>query len=168
MVSRRGKLTYAGRIVRGLARGQGDETPALPRSGRGLPSRKPKAPRARPPLAVPSSTYRFQFNKDFTFRDAEMLVDYLRDLGISHCYASPKFAAWKDSLHGYDVCSFEQVSAAAGGAAKFLKLACRLTKSGMSLVLDIVPNHMASDCANKWWLDVLEKGLGSPYAHWFD
>jgi len=36
-----------------------------------------------------SASYRLQFNKDFTFRDATGLLDYFSELGITHIYASP-------------------------------------------------------------------------------
>ena len=52
---------------------------------------------------IPTATYRLQFNKHFTFRQARDLVAYLRDLGISHVYASPFFRAGPGSLHGYDI-----------------------------------------------------------------
>ena len=40
---------------------------------------------------------------------------------------------------------------------------------GLGLVLDIVPNHMGiGGAANPLWLDVLEWGPDSAYAHWFD
>ena len=35
---------------------------------------------------IPSSTYRLQFNRTFTFQDARALVDYFDALGISHLY----------------------------------------------------------------------------------
>src|SRR5690348_9308092 len=38
----------------------------------------------------------------------------------------------------------------------------------MSLVLDIVPNHMATGSANPYWDDVLAHGKASRFAHWFD
>lgn len=39
----------------------------------------------------------------------------------------------------------------------------------MGLILDWVPNHMGiSGSTNVWWLDVLENGPSSPYAHYFD
>jgi hypothetical protein len=41
------------------------------------------------PFAVPRATYRLQFSRAFTFRDAERLVPYLDALGVSHVYASP-------------------------------------------------------------------------------
>ena len=54
----------------------------------------------------PQSTYRLQFrggDEGFTFADATAIVDYLTDLGITHAYASPYFAARAGSTHGYDV-----------------------------------------------------------------
>ena len=56
---------------------------------------------ARRPL--PESTYRLQFHAGFTFRDALAIVPYLRDLGITHCYASPYLKARPGSTHGYDI-----------------------------------------------------------------
>lgn len=39
----------------------------------------------------------------------------------------------------------------------------------LDLLLDIVPNHMGvNDVNNKWWVDVLEHGESSMYAHYFD
>ena len=52
---------------------------------------------------VPLSTYRLQFNRDFTFAQATRIVPYLAALGISHCYASPYLRARPGSTHGYDI-----------------------------------------------------------------
>src|SRR5947199_7264486 len=52
---------------------------------------------------LPEATYRLQFHAGFTFRDAARLVPYLRDLGITHCYASPYLRARPGSMHGYDI-----------------------------------------------------------------
>jgi (1->4)-alpha-D-glucan 1-alpha-D-glucosylmutase len=38
----------------------------------------------------------------------------------------------------------------------------------MGIVLDIVPNHMATGEENPYWEDVLRHGPDSPYARWFD
>ena len=51
----------------------------------------------------PESTYRLQFHAGFTFRDATAIVPYLRDLGITHVYASPYLKARPGSTHGYDI-----------------------------------------------------------------
>jgi (1->4)-alpha-D-glucan 1-alpha-D-glucosylmutase len=53
--------------------------------------------------AIHVSTYRLQFNRRFTFAEAARLVPYLRQLGISHCYASPFLKARPGSSHGYDI-----------------------------------------------------------------
>ena len=50
----------------------------------------------------PVSTYRIQFNKDFTFKDLEKDHTLLDDLGVKTIYASPVFEATPGSTHGYD------------------------------------------------------------------
>jgi maltooligosyltrehalose synthase len=54
-------------------------------------------------VRLPTSTYRFQFNYRFTLEKAGALIEYLSDLGISDCYASPLTLARPGSLHGCDV-----------------------------------------------------------------
>jgi (1->4)-alpha-D-glucan 1-alpha-D-glucosylmutase len=119
-------------------------------------------------LRTPSSTYRWQFNKQFTFRDALELTEYLHELGISDCYASPVFRARPDSSHGYDICDFNELSPVLGTSAEFDRWTDCLRNFGMGLLLDMVPNHMGADPGNPWWRDVLEKGEASKYAGWFD
>ena len=38
---------------------------------------------------IPGATYRLQLNHRFTFKDAQRIVPYLADLGVSDLYASP-------------------------------------------------------------------------------
>ena len=54
------------------------------------------------------ATYRLQLRGassgfGFTFADAENLLDYLDDLGVSHLYLSPILTPVAGSAHGYDV-----------------------------------------------------------------
>ena len=42
---------------------------------------------------IPSATYRLQFRNGVTFDTAIDLIPHLQNLGISHLYASPIFAA---------------------------------------------------------------------------
>ena len=44
-------------------------------------------------MTVPTSTYRIQFRNGMSFDRAATLVPYLKQLGISHLYASPVFTA---------------------------------------------------------------------------
>jgi (1->4)-alpha-D-glucan 1-alpha-D-glucosylmutase len=121
------------------------------------------------PLRIPRATYRLQFNREFTFNQANEIVPYLAALGISHCYASPILKARPGSMHGYDIVDHNSINPEIGSAADLDRLVDTLHKHGMGLVLDIVPNHMGvmgSD--NAWWLDVLENGESSMYANFFD
>lgn len=119
-------------------------------------------------MRIPSATYRVQFNLNFRFADAQALVPYLHDLGISDLYASPRFKARKGSSHGYDVADPMRINSELGTEEEFDRLVARLHQYGMGLLLDIVPNHMAASQENPWWMDVLENGRESPYAVFFD
>jgi len=128
------------------------------------------SPENQPKTAnIPISTYRLQFNKQFTFADAAQLVPYLRRLGISHCYASPYLKARPGSKHGYDIVDHNELNPEIGTREDFDRFIAELQQNGMGLITDIIPNHMGimgSD--NSWWLDVLENGQASGYASFFD
>lgn len=117
---------------------------------------------------IPVATYRFQFNKGFTFAQARGLVSYLCRLGISDLYASPIFQARQGSLHGYDATDPTQFNPELGTEQEFEELSRELKSHQMGLLLDIVPNHMAASPENPWWVDLLENGPASPYADFFD
>ena len=122
-----------------------------------------------PDPRIPSSTYRLQFNREFTFAQARALVPYLHALGFSDCYASPYFQARADSLHGYDITDHNKLNDAIGSRAEYDAWVADLQKYAMGQVLDFVPNHMGiGEPQNLWWADVLENGPSSPYAAYFD
>lgn len=122
------------------------------------------------------STYRVQLRgtggdgPPFTFAEAEQLLDYLAELGISHLYLSPVLTAAPGSSHGYDVTDPTTVSAALGGPEGLAALSDAARGRGLGLVVDIVPNHLGADPPehNAWWWDVLELGRDSRYACFFD
>jgi (1->4)-alpha-D-glucan 1-alpha-D-glucosylmutase len=121
------------------------------------------------------STYRLQLRGrssgfGFTFADAENLLDYLDDLGVSHLYLSPIITAVGGSSHGYDVTDPTTVSPELGGPDGLARLAAAARARGMGLVVDIVPNHVGVDKPeqNAWWWDVLRHGRTSDYAAFFD
>ncbi|WP_267553086.1 malto-oligosyltrehalose synthase [Rhizobium rhizogenes] len=119
-------------------------------------------------MPVPTSTYRLQFRGDMTFERATELVPYLKDLGISHVYASPIFTATKGSTHGYDVTDANEIDPVLGGRRGFDTFMTALQQAGLGLIVDIVPNHMAASLENPWWRDVLRLGPKSAYAEHFD
>lgn len=120
-------------------------------------------------VRIPMATYRLQFNRAFTFRDAARLVPYLHALGISDCYSSPYFKATPGSLHGYDVTDHNVLNPEVGSEEEYNAFVQELQRYGLGQLLDMVPNHMGiTESKNPWWLDVLENGPSSPYAHFFD
>jgi (1->4)-alpha-D-glucan 1-alpha-D-glucosylmutase len=99
------------------------------------------------------ATYRLQLGPGMGFERARELVPYLRDLGVSHLYLPPSFQAREGSTHGYDVVDPGRISEELGGEAAFRALVGAVRDAGMGIVLDIVPNHMATDEANRYWAD---------------
>lgn len=116
---------------------------------------------------APTSTYRIQFNYRFRFSDAAQIIPYLNDLGVTHLYASPYLQARPKSLHGYDICNHNALNPEIGSEADHAGMIDALRRHHLGHILDIVPNHMGVT-ENQWWLDVLENGRNSPFAHYFD
>lgn len=123
------------------------------------------APGKAPPIRA---TYRLQFHREFTFRDATGLVPYLAELGVSHVYASPITEARLGSTHGYDIINHNRLNPEIGSDEDFRVFTTALHAHGMGLIVDFVPNHMGIGSDNAWWLDVLEWGPDSPFANYFD
>ena len=121
------------------------------------------------PFRTPCSTYRLQFHRDFTFRDAERIVPYLDDLGVSDCYCSPYVMARARSRHGYDIIDHTRLNPELGDEVQYAAFVGALHRHGLGQILDFVPNHMSVDPrTNRWWHDVLENGPWSLYARYFD
>src|ERR1700722_10326755 len=95
-----------------------------------------------PASTIPTSTYRLQFNRDFTFNQACEILGYLRDLGISHCYSSPYFQASPASTHGYDIANHNELNPGIGTREESDRFVAELHSRGMGQILDFVPNHM--------------------------
>src|SRR4051794_33100683 len=93
--------------------------------------------------------YRLQLTPDFGFAAARAVVPYLTSLGISHLYLSPSFEARPGSTHGYDVTDPRKIRDELGGEEEFRRLAL----AAPGIVLDIVPNHMATDPQDPFWPD---------------
>ena len=121
------------------------------------------------PPPIPLATYRVQLTSAFGFDHAAKIVPYLKELGITHLYASPFMKARKGSSHGYDIVNHNALNPELGGEEGFARFSAALKASDLGLILDFVPNHMGVHFDdNPWWLDVLEWGKASPYAYFFD
>ena len=118
---------------------------------------------------IPRATYRLQLNPSFDFDRAIEVLDYIAELGASHCYFAPYLTATRGSSHGYDVVDPTRVREDRGGEAGHARLCAALKARGLEQMVDVVPNHMGIDSDdNAWWCDVLEKGPKSPFAQFFD
>jgi (1->4)-alpha-D-glucan 1-alpha-D-glucosylmutase len=121
------------------------------------------------PDRAPRCTYRLQLSKDFTFEAAASRARYLASLGVSHVYSSPLLQAAAGSSHGYDVVDPHRINAELGGEPGFRRFVGVLAEHGLKLLMDVVPNHMATaGRTNPWWWDLLLNGQSSPYAGYFD
>ena len=129
---------------------------------------------SRPPFPMDASpkpwiaTYRIQLHKGFPLSAAAEILPYLRDLGISHVYLSPCLQAAPGSTHGYDVADPTRIAAELGGEPAWAAFIAATKAAGLGVLLDIVPNHMATHPANVWWSDVLAHGPFSEHAATFD
>jgi (1->4)-alpha-D-glucan 1-alpha-D-glucosylmutase len=121
-------------------------------------------------VTLPSSTYRLQLGPDLSFADAVAVVPYLASLGAGAVYTSPLLQAMPGSQHGYDVADPGRVSDVIGGEPGRRALAAAVHDHGLTLVVDIVPNHLgvADPQANPAWWDLLQHGPASRFARWFD
>ncbi len=121
----------------------------------------------RPTLGA---TYRLQFTAGgLRFPQATKITGYLRELGITHVYASPYLKSRSQSTHGYDVVDHSRVNDELGSAEDYHAFVQSVKSQGLGQLLDIIPNHMSVGTdENAWWMDVLMNGPASPYANFFD
>ena len=119
-------------------------------------------------MRVPSSTYRLQLRPEFGFEDAAATVPYLAALGVGDVYASPILASTSGSPHGYDGIDPTRIDDGRGGRAGFESLVAAARANGLGMLVDIVPNHLATSEENRWWWDVLRRGRESAHARVFD
>jgi (1->4)-alpha-D-glucan 1-alpha-D-glucosylmutase len=121
-------------------------------------------------VAIPSSTYRLQIQREFTLYDAAELMGYLRDLGAGAVYLSPLLQATIGSDHGYDTTDVTRIDRDRGGQEGLKRILAAARQAELGVVIDIVPNHLGISvpAENPAWWDVLKLGRGSPYGSWFD
>ena len=123
---------------------------------------------AKAPLPRPRATYRLQLHPGFRLDDVAKIVDYLGDLGVSDCYLSPFLLARPGSVHGYDIYDHGRINPEIGDLLALDRLIAALRRRRMGLVLDVVPNHMGVGSGNRLWLELMEAGLQSRAARFFD
>ncbi|WP_285009714.1 malto-oligosyltrehalose synthase [Pedobacter faecalis] len=121
-----------------------------------------------PSMYNPVSTYRIQFNQEFSLSHFEEIIPYLDRLGVKTIYASPIFKAVPGSMHGYDGINPEEINPEIGTLEELVRISGKLKAREMGWIQDIVPNHMGFHQDNTWLMDVLRNGESSTYRHYFD
>ena len=127
--------------------------------------------RPAPGQPCPVSTYRLQMGPQLTFDEAAAVAPRLAALGVSHVYLSPILASAPGSTHGYDVVDPTRIDEEMGGREGFERFVAACRGAGLGIVLDIVPNHVATPVPahlNPSWWGLLSDGEESEYASWFD
>ncbi|MGB3801692.1 MAG: alpha-amylase family glycosyl hydrolase, partial [Lewinella sp.] len=114
------------------------------------------------------TTYRIQFNADFTVKDLTHILDYLQELGIDTIYGSPILTAHPGSNHGYDVTDPATLNPEVTNDQDWQLLHEELRERNMSYMQDIVPNHTALTPENVWFKTVIADGPEGKYASHFD
>jgi (1->4)-alpha-D-glucan 1-alpha-D-glucosylmutase len=127
-----------------------------------VPSSKPNG------SSSPASTYRLQVRPSFDLHAAAVASDYLATLGAGALYLSPVLPSAPGSDHGYDVIAWDRIDPQRGGADGWTRMLAAARSRSLDIVVDIVPNHAATDRQDVAWASVLDEGQASPYAHWFD
>ncbi len=110
-----------------------------------------------------------QLHAGFTFDDLREIIPYLADLGISHVYCSPYFAAVPGSSHGYDILDHNRINPELGGEQPYRRFVATLEAHRMGHITDFVPNHtgIEGNVNPRWW-EMLRDGRESPSARFFD
>ena len=114
-------------------------------------------PDVRGRAVVWRATYRLQLHAGFTFDDARDQVPHIAELGASHLYLSPSLESVTGSTHGYDGTDPTTVSVERGGEDGLRALATAAHDTGLGILLDIVPNHLAASDETPWWVDLDER-----------
>ncbi|NJC27005.1 malto-oligosyltrehalose synthase [Neolewinella antarctica] len=119
-------------------------------------------------MTQPTATYRLQLHEGFTVSDLLKQLDYLDELGVDTCYASPILAAAPGSTHGYDGTDPSRLNPEITTEKDWAELHRRLAERGMHWLQDIVPNHLTLHPDNAWLRDLYTKGKDSDYYRHFD
>src|SRR3979490_1375988 len=114
------------------------------------------------------ASYRLQLHAGFPLGQAQRVLPYLANLGVSHVYLPPCLQAVPGSQHGYDVTDPTRISEDLGGEPAWADFVAGARSVGLRILLDIVPNHMSASRHNPWWDDVLAHGPYSKFADFFD
>lgn len=93
-------------------------------------------------------------DKENTFKDTTLMLDYLEDLGVTTLYLLP-FADSPMEDAGFDVRNPQSVRSSLGGNKEFQEFITAAKKRGFKIKADLVLNHFSSEHE---WFKRLESG----------
>ncbi|MDA8296341.1 MAG: malto-oligosyltrehalose synthase [Actinomycetota bacterium] len=114
------------------------------------------------------ATYRIQLGPRLGFFQAAAIVPYLAALGIETLYCSPIAEAVPKSPHGYDGIEPTMLRRELGGEVGYAALVAACEAHGLGILVDLVPNHLATYPMGPWWRRLLAEGPDSEIAEVFD
>lgn len=97
-----------------------------------------------------------------TLAGVRQALPYLQNLGVNALWLSPCYPS--DSHHGYNVYDYRAVNPRLGTLSEMKALVGALHERGMRVILDFVPNHMASE--HPFFKEAMADKK-SPYRDWF-
>ena len=114
------------------------------------------------------ATYRLQLGPRLGFFQAAAVVPYLASLGIETLYCSPVAEAVPNSAHGYDGIEPTMLRRELGGEVGYAALVAACEAHGLGILIDLVPNHLATYTKGPWWRRLLAEGPDAEIAEVFD
>ena len=140
-------------------RAQRRRQPDRPLEHAAAPLRTPRGVTVRTATAPLGSTYRLQLQRVWASPAPARSSPTCTELGIETLYVSPILAAAAGQHPRLRRGRPDPARPRARAPTEeFEALLAALAAHGMRLLIDIVPNHMATDPANRWWWDVLRLG----------
>ena len=91
-------------------------------------------------------------------------IQYIKNLGVDAVWLNPTYPSPQGD-HGYDVSDYFGVEPTFGTLAEFEEMVLEIQKSGLMVLLDIVPNHVSSQ--HKWFKSASNAGFQNPYESLF-
>jgi alpha-glucosidase len=86
-------------------------------------------------------------------------LDHLANLGVDALWFNPFYPSEQWDT-GYDVADYFDINQEYGTLADFDRIVARAHQLGMRVIIDVVPNHTASE--HPWFQEALEAAPGSP------
>ncbi len=122
---------------------------------------------------LPTALYRLQLRPNYSFKSIQEQLFQISALKIDTLFLSSIHQVVTDEEGRAEltagVVDFNQCHPSIGTAQEFSRLAEAVKEQQMGLVVEIRPSYMdVSSSHNRWWRELLQRGIHSPYSRWFE